>query len=173
SCGFGHVTLVGVDLDAPPLSNWKALKPVLQKLAGTKGRAARNSAQRTNRQLTHVGVTDLATQFQQTHENFPAVRRPSYWWVMGLILLYVAVVGPVDYLLVQCVWRRPELTWLSFPVLVCAAVAVAAWEANRINARGLLVNQFDLVDIDSASGAVRSRTWVSLYSPEHHRFHVA
>lgn len=173
--GFGHVTLVGVDLDAAPLSNWKALRPVLQKLAGDKGRAARNVSQRTNRQLTHVGVTDLATQFQQTHEDFAAVHRPSYWWVMGLILIYVAVIGPLDYLLVHRLLRRPELTWLTLLVLVGAGAALAAWKAADANDRGVLVNQFDLVDIDAGApaGAVRGRTWVSLYSPRHERFSAA
>ena len=171
--GFGHVTVIGVDIDAPPVANWKSLMLVLQKLAGSRKQLAGEQTPTVNRQLTHVGVTDLATQFQQTHENFPAVHRPSYWWVMGLILLYVAVIGPLDYLFVGRVLRRPELTWATFPALVCAAVAVAAWEANRLNARGLLMNQFDLVDIDGASGAVRAQTWVSLYSPEHRRFRVA
>ncbi len=171
--GFGRVTVIGVDIDAPPVAGWKSLPAILQKLAGANQLQSRESVRGTNRQLTHVGVSDLATQFQQTHENFTTVHRPSYWWVMGLILLYVGVIGPVDYLLVHRVLRRPELTWFTLPVLVCAAVAVAAWEANRLNARDLLVNQFDLVDIDSASGAVRGQTWVSLYSPEHRRYSVA
>jgi hypothetical protein len=171
--GFGRVTVVGVDIDAPPVATWKALPAVLQKLVGANQPRAREQVRSANRQLTHVGVSDLATQFQQTHEDFTTVSRPSYWRVMGLILLYVAVIGPVDYFLVQRVLRRPELTWFTLPVLVCGAVALAAWEANRLNARGLLVNQFDLIDIDSASGAVRGQTWVSLYSPEHRRYSVA
>ena len=77
--GFGRVTFVAVDIDAPPLSKWPALKPVLQKLARGGG-AAKIAARKTNRQLTHVGVTDLATQFQNSAENFSGVRRSSYWW---------------------------------------------------------------------------------------------
>ena len=172
-CGFGRVTLVSIDLDAPPLSNWKALPAVLQKLSGAAAVAPGSSTSKVNRQLTHVGVTDLATQLQQTQEDFSAVHRPSYWWVMGLILLYVAVIGPADYFLVHRLLRRPELTWFTFPVLVCAGVALAAWEARRSNDQGLLGNQFDLVDIDTASGLRRAQSWFSLYSPEHRRFSVA
>ncbi|HLJ10776.1 MAG TPA: hypothetical protein VKU82_06285 [Planctomycetaceae bacterium] len=171
--GFGRVTIVGVDLDVPPLSNWKALKSVLQKLAHGSPRSTHASTRSANRQLTHVGVTDLATQFQQTQEDFADVHRPSYWSVMGWILIYIAVIGPLDYILVHRVLRRPELTWLSFAILVGAGVAGAAWEANRTNGNGLLVNQFDLVDIDAASGAARAQTWVSLYSPDNRRFSVA
>lgn len=171
--GFGRVTVIAVDIDAPPLANWSALRPVLQKLAGDVERSQKRLSSKSNRQLTHVGVTDLATQLQQTSEDFPAVRRSSYWWVMGLILLYVVVIGPFDYFFVHRVLRRPELTWLTFPVLVGLAVAAAAWEAGRDNNRGLIINHFDVVDIDAATGARRGQAWVSLYSPEHRRFQVA
>lgn len=170
--GFGRVTIVAVDIDRPPLSNWPALKLVMQKLARSSAAISKSVARKVNRQLTHVGVSDLATQFQSSNENFSGVRRPSYWWIMGLILLYVAVIGPVDYLLVHRLLRRPELTWLTFPILMCLGIAGAAWYADRANGRDLQVNQFDLVDIDLPTGTVRYNTWVSLYSPRHQRFSV-
>jgi hypothetical protein len=171
--GFGRVTIIAIDIDAPPLSNWAPLKSVLQKIARTGAGAVKTVARKTNRQLTHVGVTDLATQFQVSNEDFSSVRRPSYWFVMGLILLYVAVIGPLDYLLVHRLLRRPEFTWLTFPILMAAGIAAAAWYADRANGRSLQINQVDLVDIDSTTGTVRNNTWVSLYSPEHQRFAVA
>jgi hypothetical protein len=171
--GFGHVTVVGIDIDLPPVANWTALKSVTEKLASNKSHAARGAVRKQNQQLTHVGVTDLATQFQQTHEDFPTVQRPSYWWVMGLILVYVAVIGPLDYVVVRRLLRRPELTWFTFPILAALAFAAAASESGRRNARDLLINQFNLIDIDSAEAFVRARTWVSMYSPEHRRFSVA
>jgi hypothetical protein len=171
--GFGRVTFVAVDIDQPPLSNWPALKFALQKFDRGGAGASKTAVRRMNQQLTHVGVTDLATQFQFSTEDFSSIRRPSYWWVLGLILLYVAVIGPLDYLLVHRLLRRPELTWVTFPILMGASIAAAAWYADRINGRALQVNQFDLVDIDSTTGTVRNNTWVSLYSPRQERFSVA
>jgi hypothetical protein len=171
--GFGRVTLVAVDISAAPLADWAGLKPVLQRIAGTDtGRKVANAKQ-ANRQLSHVGVTDLATQLQQTHEDFSAIERPSYWSVMGLILLYVAVIGPLDYLLVHRILRRPELTWFSFAVLAAGAIGLAAWSAGRINGSSLQVNQFDLIDMDPSSGTTRNTTWASFYSPEHRRYQIA
>jgi hypothetical protein len=171
--GFGQVTVIGVDIDSPPFLKWTALKTVLEKLASNKAHSARGIVRRQSQQLTHVGVTDLATQLQQTHEDFPAVQRPSYWWVMGLIFIYVAVIGPLDFVIVRRLFRRPELTWFTFPMLAGLAFAAAVWEGGRLNERDLLINQFDLVDIDSAGSFLRAQTWVSLYSPEHRRFSVA
>jgi hypothetical protein len=171
--GFGRVTVIGLDLESPPLSNWSALPVVVRKIFGGRSMQGRRESTQGNRQLTQTGVSDLATQFQAAQENFPAVPRPSYWWVMGLLVAYLLVVGPLDYLVVHHVFRRPELTWITFALLVCLGTVAAAWGAARINDRGLLCNQLDLFDFDMASNSVRGRSWVSLYSPENRRFSIA
>jgi hypothetical protein len=170
--GFGRVTVVALDLDKPPLAGWKALRPVLQKLAGAAPRAAQSAERKANRQLTHVGVSDLATQFVQSNEDFSAVQQSSYWSVLGWILAYLAVIGPLDFLFVHRVLRRPEWTWITLAILVSAGIALAAWYAGRFHAQTLQVNQFELIDVDGEHNAVRRRTWASLYSPDHRRFAV-
>jgi hypothetical protein len=170
--GFGLVTLCGLDLEKRPFPAWPSLPAVLRKLAGIQVRSTRQQAQ-TNRQLTHTGVTDLATQFQGAQEDFPAVERPSHWWVMGLLFAYLAVIGPLDYLIVGRWLRRPEWTWLTLLILIGLGAGAAAWGAARANGRGLLVNQFDLIDIDEESQTSRGRSWASLYSPENHRYAVS
>jgi hypothetical protein len=171
--GFGRVTVIGLDLESPPLANWSALPVLVRKIFGGPARQGRQKSSQANRQLTQTGVSDLATQFQAAQESFPAVPRPSYWWVMGLLVVYILVVGPLDYLVVHHLFRRPELTWITFTFLVVLGAVAAAWGAARVNDRGLLLNQLDLVDIDLESKSVRGRSWVSLYSPGNRRFSVS
>ena len=171
--GFGQVTFAGLDLFSPPISSWPGLPVVLRKLAGDAPKTARqDQARQTNRQLTHTGITDLATQLQTAVEDFPGVPRPSHWWVMGLIAAYLLVIGPLDYYLCHHVLRRPELTWLTLPVLIGIGAFAALSAAERVNAKGLQFNQLDLVDIDSTTGALRGHSLVALYSPENRRFAV-
>ena len=171
--GFGRVTIAALDFDAPPLAGWQGMYSVLRRVVGTETGKTRGGAKQSNRQLTHVGVSDLATQLHQTHESFPQVSRPSFWSVMGLMLIYVAVIGPLDYFFVHRILRRPELTWFSFALLAVVGVAGAAFIARHINSRGLLVNQFNLIDIDVSSATVHNTTWASLYSDEHRRYSVS
>jgi hypothetical protein len=110
---------------------------------------------------------------QTAVEDFPSIPRPSHWWVMGLIAAYLIVVGPLDYYFCHKILRRPELTWLTLPVLVGAGVFAALWGAEKINARGLQINQLDLVDVDSTTHALRGRSIVSIYSPGNRRFEVS
>lgn len=171
--GFGQVTVIAADFDVPPLSRWSGLPAVLRKLAGGSHRSARKTVPQTAVQLTQSGVSDLATQLQTAQEDFPEVPRPSHWWVMGLLAGWLVIVGPLDHLVVNRWLRRPELTWLTLPLLVCAGAGAAAWGAGRINDRGLQFNQLDLVDFDAASKTIRGRSWITLYSPANQRFRVS
>lgn len=171
--GFGRVTVLGLDIEAPPVSTWPGLAPVLRKLAGVTVRGTPQRARQSNRQLSQTGITDLATQLQSARESFPAVTRPSHWSVLGLLAAYLLVIGPIDYLLVHRWLRKPELTWITFPLLVVVGAGAATWGAARANDRGLRFNQFDLVDYDTVTGSSRGRTWVSIYSPENRRYAVA
>lgn len=171
--GFGRVTVIALDIGSPPLSTWSALPVVLRKLMGESVKSTRKELQPSNRQLTQTGITDLATQLQTAQEDFPSVSRPSHWWVMGLLIAYLLVIGPLDYLVVNRWLKRPELTWFTFGALVCLGAGAAAWGANRINGESVLVNQLDLIDIDATSKTIRGRSWVSLYSPLNRRYSVA
>src|SRR6185369_10714572 len=56
-CGFGRVTMAGLDLVSPPFSSWTGLPPVLRKMAGiTPGTAREEQGRRANQQLTHTGI---------------------------------------------------------------------------------------------------------------------
>ena len=82
-----------------------------------------------------------------------------------LIVLYIILIGPVDYLLVKKVLRRMEWTWITFPAIVIgvsvAGYALAYW----LKGSQLRVNQVDVVDVDVAGGQVRGSTWLSMFSP--------
>jgi hypothetical protein len=68
--------------------------------------------------LGQSGLTDLATQFLRTADEFESVERVSTWTVMGLMLLYLFIIGPIDYLVVHRILKRPRWTWVTFPLMV-------------------------------------------------------
>ncbi len=170
--GFGKVTFVALDISAEPFPAWNAAADFARQitLAGQPVHAEKSQFSRAK--LTHTGITDIATQIHATQDVFPDVRRLSMWSVMGLLVLYLLIIGPLDYLIVHRVLRRPQLTWVTFPIIVAAAAAIAVWGASRTNGEKLDVNQLDLVDIDVQSNLVRARSWLTLYSPQTARYQV-
>ena len=168
ACGFGRITFFCVDLDQPPLSDWKPLRDVLQKLVFDEFPPATDQGSNQGQRLSQTGVSDLATQLQSASEDFPGLDRISTWTVMTLLLVYLMLIGPADYFLVHRLFRNPRMTWISFPIMVCVAAALAIWTARSTNSQDVRLNQIDLVDIDAAPNGpqfVRSQSWLTVYTP--------
>ncbi|HEX6983727.1 MAG TPA: hypothetical protein VF170_00050, partial [Planctomycetaceae bacterium] len=165
--GFGRVTLFAMDLDAPPFSTWPGLPDLIRKAlfeAETAGRG---------RRITSPGVTDLATQLVRAEENFPSLERPTVGSALLLLLVYAAVVGPLDYLLVHRVLRRPALTWLTLPLIVAGAAWWLHGAAVAANGTASRLGELHLVDVDAESGTLRGRTAVTLYAADSTRAGLA
>ena len=173
ACGLGRVTVLGVDIDRPPLSTWEALPSFLDQVARNGRGGLRSSQTASGGKVSHTGITDLKTQLHAVQEHFEEVRRVPIWQVMLLVVVYLLVVGPLDYLVVHRWLGRPRLTWLTLPTVVVVGVTVSAWAAGATNGREPLANQLDVVDIDVASGQVRVHSWMTLYAPESRQYDVS
>lgn len=171
--GFGRITFLGLDLHRPPVATWKPTKNLIRKILLGERRGLGRQHQSRGRQLKESGITDLASQLHASLENFPLVRRFSIWKVLSYSLLYLLMIGPLDYLLVHRLLKKPQLTWLTFPLIIALAVFLAAGSASDLNGTALRLNQLDIVDLDVESQSVRTRSWLTLYSPESRRYHVS
>lgn len=171
--GFGRVTFLALDLDDPAVAQWEELPKLVQKvLGGAASTPAAAAGVRRAGRLGHSGIGDLATQLRASQDHFPLVRRFSMWGVMGLMLLYLLVIGPADYLLVSHVLKRPQWTWATFPLIVLGAAALAMWGAAATNGESVRTNRLDVVDFDVTSGTARTYSWATILSPRTERYAV-
>ena len=60
----------------------------------------------------------LLGEVQHRLENFEKVPVVNFGWVALFILVYILIVGPLDYFLLKRVFKRLELTWITFPAIV-------------------------------------------------------
>ncbi len=168
--GFGRVTFLTLDLNAPPLAKWSFVEQFVPKLIDAP-RAETAVAGRAERsQLTHTGITDLASQLAGSLEHFETVQRLTSWHVMGWLGLYVLLIGPLDYLLVHRLLKRPALTWVTFPTIVVVAGLLAVVSAERVNGSQLLINRLEIVDVDARTETVRASGFSAIYSPKTQRY---
>lgn len=163
--GFGQVVFVPLDLDRSPFTQWPSQGEFLAKLLGQTTARGDTAAAVASQQVNWLGITDLAGQLRGALDQFPGIRLIPFWLVSLLVLAYVALIGPLDYLLVHKLLKRPELTWISFPLIVLATCAGAYALAWQMKGDQLRVNQVDLVDCDVASGLTRGTTWLNVFSP--------
>lgn len=161
--GLGRVTVVAFDLDRAPFSEWQNRRDFWETLvnnAGYKLPAVGDKFDRYNNRFDeYTGALQGSLDF---FEGVPVV---SFGWVALFILIYIVLIGPLDYLFLKKVIKRLEWTWVTFPVIVVTVSAGAYFAAYALKGRDLKMNKVDVVDIDLAGKRVDGNTWFTLFSP--------
>lgn len=173
SIGGGVVTLVAVDINQPPFDRWPSLPQFYEVLFYGKKLQEAGSVRGSGARISQSGVTDIGTQLLATVDATPPGGRWSAWSIMAMLVVWMIVIGPLDFLLVTRLLKRPELTWATFPA--CIAVgAIGIWYLS--GSKGdLRVHQLDLVDIsgNAEERNITTRSWISLSSPDTVRINCA
>jgi hypothetical protein len=176
--GLGRVTVVGFDLDRPPVTKWASRDDFWRQLLARAGPRVPESAA-TNRNIiryagnNNEGPADKETSSLNTQlEAFEGVPVISFGWVALFILLYILVVGPLDYLFLKKVVKRLEFTWITFPTVVLAVSAAAYFTAYHLKGSELRVNKVDVVDVDQQTGRAYGKTWFAVFSPRIQKYTV-
>ena len=89
----------------------------------------------------------------------------SFGWVALFILIYIIIVGPLDYYFLKRVVKRLELTWITFPTVVITISVASYFIAYYLKGNDQLINKVDLVDIDLQTRQVYGHTWFTIFSP--------
>jgi hypothetical protein len=162
-CGLGRVLLVSFDLDSPAFEGWKGhgrFWEVVHAELGPRPPAHGRTPEAGER------PDELGTLLQRGLEHFDEVPAVSFGWVAFFLLLYILLIGPLDYLFLKKVVKRLELTWVSFPLVVLVTSLAAYWTAHALKGDELHINKIDVVDMDLRDGEMQGTTWFALFSPQ-------
>ncbi len=178
SFGLGKITLIAFDLDRSPFTEFGSRAEFWDWVL-REGGANRASIGNESRSLppgaAATGAEDeLAGALRNHLDTFEQVPVISFGWVAVLIVLYLILIGPVEYYFLRRVLQRPELTWLTFPIIVASVCFAVYLTADSLKGRDLRVNKIDVVEIvadfDESSGKptghAYGRSWVTLFSPK-------
>jgi hypothetical protein len=175
TAGLGRVTVVALDLDQRPFTDWPEQRRFWKLLMSQAwGRTAvlglRTEEEDPNN--PRFGMREdqsgqLLSQLYAYLENFEEVPVISFGWVALFIFLYILVVGPLDYFFLKKVVKRLELTWITFPTVVLTISAIAYFTAYYIKGKDLRIRKVDLVDVDltASQPLLVGHTWFTLFSP--------
>jgi hypothetical protein len=159
SCGLGRVVLAAIDLDGPPFTTWEGREALWQKLQGEATPAP---------PAPPAGTTpnEIRAEMKRSLETFEEVPVVSFGWVALFVLFYIALVGPLDYFVLKKLFKRLELTWVTFPLTVLIVSVAAYATAYALKGDELRINKVDVVDIDlHGPTQVHGTTWLTLFSP--------
>jgi len=165
--GLGNVVFVAFDLKHPNVLAWKNFPELIRVL-----NAGAPSSNRDGQSISslgsgvgHLGFTDIVGQLFAPMEQFSKVQFVPFTAIAILIGLYILCIGPLDYFLLRKLFKRMELTWITFPLfslLFCGlAVGISQWSRPH----ALQVNQLEIIDIDASDSSCRGLVWTNFYSP--------
>ncbi len=161
--GLGIVTWCAFPLDSSYLQEWPDrgafFARVLNLAKGT------SLPQDQPESFTRFGFEDLAGQLRASLDRFSGVVLVPFGFVIALMLVHIALVGPVDYFLWRRAGARRWMAWLSFAALALGVSAVASWLGLWAKGTQLRLRQIDLVDVAVTDGWTRNISWAQLYSP--------
>ena len=166
--GMGRATLVGFDLDAGPVTEWKYRAGLWEWLLSESGGhlpTGTESSVRSGSRIVGDENDDQLNRLQESLDYFEGVPVISFGWVALFILAYIIIIGPLDYLFLKKVVKRLEWTWVTFPAVVIAVSAIAYFAAYALKGRDMKVNKIDLVDIDLQTKRSYGTTWFTVFSP--------
>jgi hypothetical protein len=178
SCGLGRVLLVLFDLDSAPFAGWEAerafWKKVLREMLPEP-----TVLQNPQKGFAEDRKPSLASDLQHGLEMFENIQPTNFGWVALFVLFYILLVGPLDYFILKKLFKRLELTWLTFPSVVIVVSVTAYLIAYSLKGDELRINkvdivEFDLTDADRSEGQPRAygRSWFTLFSPRIANFTV-
>ncbi|MGB7344309.1 MAG: hypothetical protein WBD20_08855 [Pirellulaceae bacterium] len=191
--GLGRVTVLAADLESETFAAWPERMDLIQRVTG--GVFSITKDERSGNRITTFD--DLVGQTRATLDQFP-VKRKFGFSVLALILLaLIALIGPLDYWVVNRVLGKPLLGWLTFPIVALGLSAVLAmwslpWtsQANRKVDGGsqdatsvsmeadsqldevVQCNRIEFVDVDAVQNVGRGFAWSYLYSHPANQFDV-
>lgn len=188
--GLGRVTVMAADLDSKPFVDWADRLSLIKQLTG-------NVLSTADRKLGAVrrstAYDDLAGQTRGTLDQFSVSRRFGFSLLSLILMGLIALIGPLDYLLINRVFGKPLLGWLSFPIVVVGLSAILASQATPVSTvdrdsstptsslKGesdlpddlLRCNRLEIVDIDAIEKLGRGFSWNYVFTHHANQFDVS
>lgn len=169
--GSGRVTVIATDPDQPPFTRWKRQGEFWERVLRDAGPKFAVGTQSQSLVATESS-DNLERHLQNSLESFDSIPVISFSWIALLFLVYIAVIGPLDYLLLKKVFKRLEWTWVTFPAIVVTVSLGAYLAARTLKGDVQRMRKVDLVDYDLIGRTALGHTWFSLFTPRIGNFDV-
>lgn len=163
--GLGTISVLACDVTEEPVASWSDTRKLLAIALRVAQLSDESSQTRQFGRVTHNGYDDLSGQLRAAMDQFDNVTFVTFTMVAMLIVLFILLIGPGDYLFLRRILGRMEWTWVTFTVVAVAFCGLAYLIAGWTKSKQVEVNQVEIIDIDAVSGEVRGTLWAHMYRP--------
>ena len=155
--GAGRVGFLGIDLATAPFRTWAGAPLLWTRLIPDN---------RISEQIGGVGPVDqdIANAMTQALSNIPSLAVPPAELLLGVIVAYILLIGPLSYLVLRRLDRR-ELAWVVAPILVIVFSGVSYGIGSSMKGSQIIVNQIAVVRSSPGGTAASVSTYAGIFSP--------
>jgi len=158
SLGRGQVVFLAADPALAPLDGWDGWKDIYDYLLNfqitptswSSGQWDVYSANQALGTITELGV-------------------PSIFYICSWIILYIAAIGPLNYIFLRIIKRR-ELAWVSIPVLAILFSSAAYLSGYFYRGSNPTLNRISVIQAWDGVDAAQANTLLGIYSPQREQY---
>ena len=151
--GFGKVYFFAADPGLQPLSDWDGMQNIYEHLLAFK----------SPKPSWASGPWD-PYQARTALSTLPELALPSFVYICCWLGLYIVVIGPVNYFVLRRI-KRPELAWVTVPVLVIIFTSLAYFSGFLYRGTRPILNRIMLAQAWQGVDQAQANALVGLYSP--------
>ncbi len=169
--GAGIVTLATFDWNQDPVAGWSGTAPLLRQLIARAVFGAGGSVQ--NFAYANGGAGIFGSQssigsksgaLNSTLANLPELGLPSLQLTGLLVLIYVLLVGPVNYVVLGAM-RRRALAWVTVPMIALIAAGGAYGAGVLTKGRSVQANQVTILHLQPGWDRAYQETYTGIMAP--------
>lgn len=158
--GLGQVDWLALDLALAPLRDWSGNDRLWGALLAAPDRVP----------WDHSNIDVWAA--REGLANIPSLTLPSSLQMVAFLLVYTAIVGPINYLFLKRLQRR-ELAWLTIPIIILLFGGLAYFTGFQLRGGNVVLNRLSLVHGAAGADSARARTLLGLFSPNRATYDVS
>jgi hypothetical protein len=168
STGGGLVTLATFDWNQDPVASWSGANALLRQILVRTVFASASPQNYTNFGgpfgASGTSISQRSTVLSQALGNLPALDLPSLVLIGVLVLVYVLLVGPVNYFALRAL-RRRALAWVTVPLIALIATAGAFGTGLFTKGRSAQTNQVSIIHLQPGWDRAYQETYTGLLTP--------
>jgi hypothetical protein len=170
--GFGEVIFLAFDPTKSPFARWRGSQAFWESILALKRPTP--SSQQPNQPGNYFnpyGSYGVSDTLANSLGEFPKVKPISFTFVVIFLLIYVVLIGPVDYFVLKRL-KHLEWTWFTFPAVALVATGTAFWTISSTRTARIYINQLAVMDWSADGRSERTHDVAVLLSPTNQRYDV-
>lgn len=163
--GGGWVEMATFDWNQDSIAGWSGTSALLRQ-AFVRASFGVDAAQIASMGGGSPGgsLAQRGSNLSQVLSNLPTLDLPAWWLIGSLILLYVLLVGPINYFVLRAINRR-ALAWVTVPAIALVAAGGAYGAGTLTKGRSVQANEVSIVHVTEGSDRAYQEAYTGILTP--------